>query len=147
MSAFQWTAQKSTVALALAEGYTQQEVADQMEITTRTIRRWLADIEFSEEVDRLSLMVGIAGRAERLRITQRVIREKMAQDAALRTEKDLLDWLKFAQSETDGIKLDLAETFLKAAASVAGGGSEGADPKSQTGERPAASRDPEQNLS
>ncbi len=27
----------------------------------------------------------------------------------IETDKDLLDWLKIAQSETDGIKLDLAD--------------------------------------
>jgi hypothetical protein len=37
-----------------------------------------------------------------------VIRQKTAEDGTVTTKADLLDWLKFAQSETDGIKLDLA---------------------------------------
>lgn len=54
-------------------------------------------------------MIGIASRAERLRIAQRVARQKVNDEGLVSTEKDLLDWLKFAQSETDGIKLDLAK--------------------------------------
>lgn len=65
-------------------------------------------MEFSAEVDRLSLMVGIASRAERLRIAKRVIRQMVRDDNYVWTEKDLLDWLKFAQGETDGVKLDMA---------------------------------------
>lgn len=107
MSAFTWDEQKSAVAVALAEGHTQQEVAAEHDITDRTIRRWLQDIEFAAEVDRLSLMVGIASRAERLRLAQRVIRQK-SEGGVVATFKDVLDWVKFAQSETDGAKLDLA---------------------------------------
>ena len=59
-------------------------------------------------MDRLSLMVGVSSRAERLRLAIRVVRAKTNGDVP-ETEKDLLDWLKFAQSETDGIKLDLTK--------------------------------------
>ena len=107
MSVYQWTTEKSRAALGLAEGYTYKQVGAMIGKTDKTIQRWMADMEFSAEVDRLTLMVGIASRAERLRLAKRVIRQ---QDHAgmLVTDKDLLDWLKFAQSETDGIKLNLA---------------------------------------
>lgn len=105
-SVFNWNEQRSRGAILLAEGRTQREVAAELEITDRAIRKWLAEPEFSAEVDRLSLMMGIAGRAERLRIAQRVVRLKTDGDVPS-TDKDLLEWLKFAQSETDGIKLDL----------------------------------------
>jgi len=39
----------------------------------------------------------------------------------IETNKDLLDWLKFAQSETDGINLGLASSFADLIASVARG--------------------------
>lgn len=112
----------------LAEGRTQLDIAAELEITDRVIRKWLANPEFSAEVDRLSLMMGVAGRAERLRIAQRVVREKLKGEVP-QTDKDLLEWLKFAQSETDGIKIDFAK--LTAAlgaddASVASGRSVGA---------------------
>lgn len=106
ISAFTWNEERYKAAIALAEGKTQQETAAEVGITDRTIRNWLLEPEFAQEVDRLSLMIVSASRAERLRITNRVIRAKV-KDGIPETEKDLLDWLKFAQSETDGIKLDL----------------------------------------
>jgi transposase-like protein len=109
MSGFNWTEKATLAAIALAEGKTRKEAAGEADITDRTLYRWLADPEFGAEVDRLSLMVGIAGRAERLRLAQRVIRQKTGADGTLLTKADLLEWLKFAQSETDGVKLDLAE--------------------------------------
>ncbi len=106
-AAFSWNEERGNVAIALAEGKTPQEVAAEYDISDRTIRRWLQDVDFASEVDRLSVMTGISARAERLRVAKRVIRSKMA-EAVPRTDKDLLEWLKYAQSETDGIKLDLA---------------------------------------
>lgn len=107
MSKFKWNAERSKAAIMVAEGLTQKEVAKNLGVSPKTIYRWAADSEFSAEVDRLSLMVGVASRAERLRIIQKVVRQKVADDA-IQTDKDLLDWLKFAQGETDGVKLDLA---------------------------------------
>ncbi len=52
-------------------------------------------------------MTGISARAERLRLAKRVVRSKIL-DGVPQSDKDLLEWLKYAQSETDGIKLDLA---------------------------------------
>jgi len=107
MSVFLWTPEKSRAAVMLAEGHTYKEVGKDIGKTDKTIQRWMADIAFSSEVDRLSIMVGIASRAERLRIAKRVIRQQV-QGESIKTEKDLLDWLKFAQGETDGVKLNLA---------------------------------------
>ena len=124
-SAFEWTEERTRTAIALAEGKTQKEVAEDVSISDRTIRNWLAEPEFAEEVDRLSLMLGMASRAERLRLTNRVIRQKV-KDGVAETEKDLLDWVKFAQSETDGIKLDLSKlaALTEADASLADRGSD-----------------------
>lgn len=105
---FDWTPERTKAAIALAEGKTQQEVADETSVSRRTICNWLCEPDFASEVDRLSLMVGISSRAERLRLTMRVVRSKVQGDAP-KTDKDLLEWLKFAQSETDGIKLDLTK--------------------------------------
>jgi len=106
VAVFEWTEQRSLAAVGLAEGKTQKQVAEEVEAGERTIRDWLANPDFAAEVDRLSLMVGISSRAERLRLAMRVVREKTKGDAPA-TDKDLLEWLKFAQSETDGVKLDL----------------------------------------
>lgn len=125
ISAFTWNEERTKAAFALAEGKTQGESAAEVGVTDRTIRNWLLEPEFAEEVDRLSLMIESASRAQRLRITNRVIRAKLKDDVP-ETEKDLLDWLKFAQSETDGIKLDLgklAASFSEDEAPVAARGS------------------------
>jgi len=37
------------------------------------------------------------------------VRQKVRADGALETEKDLLDWLRYAQSETTGIKLGFSK--------------------------------------
>jgi hypothetical protein len=118
-SGFRWSAAKSTAALALAAGKTRKAAAAEAEVTERSVYSWLQDPEFAAEVDRLSVMTSIAGRAERLRIAKRVVQQMVKDDEEIKTEKDLLDWLKFAQSETDGVKLDLA-ALLAAKAPVAG---------------------------
>ncbi len=118
---FRWTRTREKAALALANGSTRHEAAETAGVTERTIYKWLDTDEFAAEVDRLSLMTDIAGRAERLRIAKRVVRQRLQADGVYVTDKDLLEWLKFAQSETDGIKLDLA-AIAEAAASVAGQG-------------------------
>ena len=121
MAAFRWTEKAEQAAIALANGSTRDEAAAIAGIGQRTLYNWLNLPEFSEEVDRLTFLTGVAHKAERLRLAKRVI-------ASLQTftEKDLLDWLKFVQSETDGIKLDFAGLFAALAANdepMANGGS------------------------
>jgi Homeodomain-like domain-containing protein len=105
MSAFEWNDTRSRAAIGLADGRTQQQVATECDITSRTIQRWLEHPEFAAEVDRLTLLTGIALRAERLRIVKRVIRQSVKDDQKIKTTKDILDWLKHAQSETNGTDL------------------------------------------
>ena len=109
MSDFKWTPKRQQVALLLAQGYTQGEVAEQASVSPRTIYRWRKSVEFEAEIDRLTLLTGISQRSERLRIAMRVIRQKVGDE--VQTAKDLLEWLKFIQSETDGTELDLAIIF------------------------------------
>ena len=125
---FKWTIKKEKTALALANGFTQEEAAVQVGISSRTIRRWLNNAEFACEIDRLTHMVGIATRAERIRIAMRVVRGRMQHLTIPPSKRDLLEWLKYIQSETDGVKLDLTSLFEDALA-MAGGGSAGADPE------------------
>jgi transposase-like protein len=106
-SAFRWSEKSEAAALALAQGKTQPETAQEVDISDRQIRRWLSDPEFSAEVDRLTLVTGIAKRAERMRITKRAVRMRV-NDVFVRSERDLLDWLKYAQSETDGENVNVS---------------------------------------
>ena len=124
MSRFDWTPKRNEAAVLLAEGHTINETASTVGVSEKTIDRWKRDSEFSSEVDRLSLMIGIANRAERLRIAKRVVRSLARRQ--IPTHKDLLEWLKYAQGETDGIKLDLT-AVLESYLSMAAGGSGGTD--------------------
>ena len=109
---FYWSSKRQKAALALAEGQSQQAVADAIGVCRKTICNWLCVPEFAAEVDRLSLMVGLASRSERLRIAMRVVRQKVRDDGTIETDRDLLDWLKFAQSETPGVQLSPAEVAM-----------------------------------
>ena len=108
MGQFQWTSNRQKAALALAGAHTEHEAAAIAGVARSTIQRWKNNLEFAAEVDRLSLMVDIASRAERLRIAMRAVRQSVKDDGTVLTGRDILEWLKFAQSETDGVKLDLA---------------------------------------
>lgn len=122
MSSFEWDEKKSNAAILLSQGHLIKEVAKVSGVNEKTIDRWKRDIEFAKEVDRLSVMVDISGRAERLRIAMRMVRKAMKKKNP--TKKDLLDWLKYAQGETDGVKLDLT-SLLETGTSLAGSGSDG----------------------
>ena len=106
---FHWSSTRTKAALALAEGQSQQAVAETIGVCRKTICNWLCVTAFAAEVDRLSCMIDIASRAELLRIAMRVVRQKVRADGTPETEKDLLDWLKYAQSETTGIKLGFSK--------------------------------------
>ena len=101
---FQWTSTRTKAALALAEGQSQQAVAEAIGVCRKTICNWLCVTQFAAEVDRLSCMIDISSRAERLRIAMRAVKAK-TKDGIPQSDKDVLDWLKYAQSETTGIKL------------------------------------------
>lgn len=107
MSDFEWTKNRELAALSLARGERVADAADKAGVAERTVYRWQNEPDFAQEVDRLSLMVEVASRAHRLRLANRVIRQMVREDGAIPTNKDILDWLKYAQSETDGVKLDM----------------------------------------
>lgn len=111
MSDFKWTPKREKAALLLAQGYPVREVAEECKVADRTIFRWKNDIEFSTEIDRLTHMVGVATRAERLRIAMQVVRSRTELTGWPKSNRDLLEWLKFIQSETDGAKLELTTLF------------------------------------
>ena len=89
---FRWSTKRHKAALALAEGQSQQAVADAIGVCRKTICNWLCVTAFAAEVDRLSCMIDVSSRAERLRIAMRVVRQKVSADGTPETEKDLLDW-------------------------------------------------------
>lgn len=104
MALIVWKRKQREAAKLLAEGDTVEEVAAAVKTSERTIYRWRADTEFAAEVYRLAGMIGLAARGERLIHAKREYRRLDAKPSF----KDKLEWLKYIQSETDGIKLDLA---------------------------------------
>lgn len=93
-------------AECLALGGTGQEAADAGGIALRTIRRWNTHPDFVLKVQGLTFTVGLASRANRVRLINRAIQAKIEEDGTVNTKADLLDLLKLMIAETDGIKLD-----------------------------------------
>ena len=105
---FRWTPLRSEIATMLANGYTNREVCAALSspallVTPSSIRSLMSNPVFSEEVNRLTLITDTASRAARVRLAKRVVHS-----LGMSTEKDLLDWLKYLQSETDGQRLNMS---------------------------------------
>jgi len=127
ISDFDWTPQRSEAAEMLAEGYRLKEVAEKIGVDVRSIYNWRQEAEFEKEVNRLTMMRGLAIRAERARVAKRAIRKMIDEETGdLKTSKDPLDWLKYLQSETNGAIFSIPELAALAenAVSVAGPGQE-----------------------
>lgn len=93
-----WTPQRRKAARLLAEGRSTTEVAEELGVVPTTIRSWMKNREFMAYLDELTLSSGVALKAERLRIAKEIIRRKLE---GIGSRKDLLDWLKYVQSEMD----------------------------------------------
>lgn len=119
---FIWTEQRSQVAVLLANGHTVTKAAKDAGVSRQTIHEWLRIPEFAVEVDRLTLLCDVANRAYRLRIAMRMVRKKEKH-----SDKDLLEWLKYAQSETDGANLNLSALFGDLAGTASGDGAPGGE--------------------
>jgi transposase-like protein len=102
-----WSEQQSHAAVMLAEGYAKSEVAREVDVHPSTITRWTQNEDFAEEVDRLSLIYGLASRAERMRQIKRAARE-FERDGKLDVSGfTYLDLLKEARIQTEGVRLDI----------------------------------------
>ena len=106
MKSFRWSKKAEAAAITLANGATRQQAADAACVGIATLYRWLKTPEFDQEVDRLTLITDTARTAQRVMLAKRMIRK-----IGDTTQKDLLDWLKFAQSETADMHLGLAKEY------------------------------------
>jgi hypothetical protein len=120
---FRWNRKRDFIAEMLAAGYTIRETAEAAGVSISTVNKYKARPDFEDEVDRLTLMVDLASRADRVRVAKRIIRERLQAVEArnkeiaegksvkplLSSDKDILDWLKYIQSETDGVRLFTGE--------------------------------------
>jgi len=57
---FEWTPERIEAAEMLAEGFLQKEVAAKINVDLRTIYNWKQVPAFDEEVNRLTMMRGLA---------------------------------------------------------------------------------------
>lgn len=103
---FEWDERRSVAATLLASGHTFEEAGREAGVTRKTVHEWNKHPDFAAEVDRLTLISDVALRAFRLRMAMRIVRSK-----GEKSRRDLLEWLKYVQSETDGAKLDIAAIF------------------------------------
>ena len=72
---YEWTDVKEKCAIKLAMGMKKTDIARQLSISRQSIYSWLEDVEFAQEVDRLSVMYGLASKAERMRIINAAARQ------------------------------------------------------------------------
>lgn len=130
---WRWDEQKSIAARAMGEGYTQKEAAEAAGVHPKTVNNWwLKSPEFAAEVDRCSMMFDVASKAHRNRLLMKAIRQFVREDGNLRTGDDtLLDYIKEARLNTDGVKVDILTQLAAIDAetgSVAGSGSTRSNP-------------------
>lgn len=100
---FKWDEVTNEACRLLAIGKTQEYVAVQISVPRGTIAHWAVHPEFRNEMNRLTLITGLALRSERIRLAMQIIDKKIAGSS----KKDVLDWIKFLQSETDGARIDV----------------------------------------
>ena len=116
-------------------GFTNAAMAAAVEIHVNTLYLWKRDPEFNELVDRLTVTSGLAVKSNRIRFAKGVI-QKIADEretkGQLPTEKDTLDWLKYIQSEAEGLRIGLSEELLEAIATAITAGEAMADSGSAT---------------
>ena len=130
-SVFKWNDKKSRAARMLGEGYTYAETAAEVGVTERTIFTWKHTLEFDMEVDRCSMIYGLASKAERNRLIMKAARQYVKTDGTIDLGKDtLLDYIKEARMNTDGVKLDIVSELASLDAEaglMAGSRSDGSD--------------------
>jgi transposase-like protein len=102
-----WDEQRSQAAIMLAQGYEKKKICQQIGIDDSTLWRWEKNAEFAEEVDRLTLMYGFASKQERLRIINQAARQFVKDGKWDVSGFTLLDLLKEARMQSEGIKLDI----------------------------------------
>lgn len=91
---FVWTPQRKQAALLISEGTKNYEdIAFEVGVEDRTLRRWRQSEVFTEEVSRLTLANEKATKEGLLRLSYKAIEEKIGN---LKDDKNTaLDWAKF----------------------------------------------------
>jgi len=105
---FIWNELRDKAAALLAQGYQKTYVADQVGVSRKTIYNWLEQDDFQLAIDELSLMLGIASKAYRLRLMNQALQQFIDQNGTIDISGfTLLDLLKEARMQTEGVKLGI----------------------------------------
>lgn len=98
-----WDQKRRDIAASLASGETMNEVALKFGLSRGYLQKLKVIPEFAAYMDELTMALGLAKRAERIRIAQRVVNEKIEQGGYY-SKKDLLEWLKYVGEETGDLQ-------------------------------------------
>lgn len=114
---------KELAALLLARGFNSTLVAEVLKVSRTTLYRWKEDTDYLVLVDELTKDHDLSIRGWRLRFAKRALRDTVARreqaDLPL-SDKDPLDWLKFAREETEGMRIFTDEQLELIANALAG---------------------------
>jgi hypothetical protein len=92
----------------LAQGSTYVEVEKETGINQSSLAYLMKDADFSKEVDTLSMMYGMASKAERVRMITKMAKQFIKEDGNYDISGfTLLDLLKEARMQTEGINLNV----------------------------------------
>jgi len=123
---FQWTQAQSDAAVMLATGTPKKHIIEQLGIARTTLWNWEQNPVFSIEVDKLSLMHGLASKAYRMRMIQEAVKSfKNKDDSWNTTGTTLLEWIKEARMQMEGVSLNIVSqlaTFIEQTGLVDGAG-------------------------
>ena len=119
---FKWTEDKAKACVALATGKSNAGAARIVGCHVSTIEAWRSIPEFSAEVDRVTLMTGLALPAHRVRLAKQFIDQQIAEDGTIRSKRDILDWLRFIDDTMEGVKATLLAALHRDVLDNAGAG-------------------------
>lgn len=131
VTGFTWSDMKSKVAVELAKGLSPAEIIRENEditVSESTIYNWKQIPAFAMEVDKLTFMYGYGSKAERMRLINKAIRQYIRDDMIDTGRTELIDWMREARMNVDGVRLDIAHMLAAVndeTGLVAGNGSEG----------------------
>lgn len=107
-----WDERQVAAAIMLAEGHPKVEIYEKLGIERSTLWRWEQNEEFATEVDKLSLMYGLASKAKRMREINRIaLMFDRALTHPINEGYTYLDLLKEARMQSEGVRLDILSTL------------------------------------
>ena len=118
---FNWTDDRTIAAVKTAEGWGKAAIEAEYGISGSTIWHWEQYDEYSKEVDKLSLMYGMASRAYRVRLLNKAIRQKIDESGNIDLDGvSFIDLIKEARMQTEGVRLDILSQIIAAIPAEAG---------------------------